>query len=82
MLLPPKQALVFAARCLYSAARVLVQNIKKLHGDARIFESLHCLLSVMSAYKASNPLAELYVNQLSQDFEGNVQDPTFMPSRN
>jgi hypothetical protein len=58
---------------------VLVQNIKKLHGDARLFESLHSLLSAMSAYKLNNPLAELYVNQLSQDFEGNVKDPTFVP---
>lgn len=71
---------LFAARCLYAAARVLVERIKGLRGDARSLDSLHSILGIMDAWKRENPLVELYIKQISQDLKGNeVSDLTRMP---
>ena len=71
---------LFAAQCLYAAARVLVESIKSLRGDARSLDSLNSILGAMDTWKRENPLVELYIKRISQDLEGNeMSDLTLMP---
>lgn len=60
----------FMAFCLYVAARVFVQYLKKSPNDQEIRASLEFLLTAMCALKRKNPLTESFIVQLNLDIEG------------
>ena len=64
----------FMAFCLYVAARVFVQYLKKNPNDEEIRTSLEFLLTAMAALKRKNPLTESFMVQLNLDIEGNGLD--------
>lgn len=67
----------FMAFCLYVAARVFVQYLKKTPNDQEIRQSLEFLLAVMQAIQRKNPLTESFLTQLKMDIEGNGLDVSF-----
>ena len=56
--------------CLYVAARVFVQLLRKVSGDSEIRSSLEFLLTAMDWLKRHNPLSESFLIQLSLDIRG------------
>ena len=60
----------FMAFCLYVAARVFVQYLKKMPDDQEIRQSLEFLLAAMQALQRKNPLTESFLVQLKMDIEG------------
>ena len=64
----------FMAFCLYVAARVFVQFLKKSPNDQEVRASLEFLLTAMSALKRKNPLTESFMVQLNLDIEGSGLD--------
>ena len=60
----------FMAFCLYVAARVFVQYVKKMPDDQEIRQSLEFLLAAMQAIQRKNPLTESFLVQLKMDIEG------------
>ena len=64
----------FMAFCLYVAARVFVQYLKKSPNDQEVRASLEFLLTAMSALKRKNPLTESFMVQLNLDIEGSGLD--------
>ena len=60
----------FMAFCLYVAARVFVQYLKKMPDDQEIRQSLEFLLAAMQATQRKNPLTESFLVQLRMDIEG------------
>lgn len=64
----------FVAFCVYVAARVFVQFLKRTPDDQEIRASLEFLLSAMQALKRRNPLSESFLIQLGLDIEGTGLD--------
>ena len=64
----------FMAFCLYVAARVFVQFLKKDPGDQEVKTSMEFLLTAMSALRRKNPLVESFLVQLNLDIEGSGLD--------
>ena len=62
------------AFCLYVAARVFVQYLKKSPNDEEVRASLEFLLTAMAALKKKNPLTESFMVQLNLDIEGSGLD--------
>ena len=62
------------AFCLYVAARVFVQYLKKTPNDQEIRTSLEFMLTAMSALKRKNPLTESFMVQLNLDIQGSGLD--------
>ena len=60
----------FMAFCLYVAARVFVQYLKKMPDDQEIRQSLEFLLAAMQAIQRKNPLTESFLVQLRMDIVG------------
>ena len=60
--------------CLYVAARVFVQLLKKVSEDSEIRSSLEFLLTAMDWLKRHNPLSESFLIQLSLDIRGSGLD--------
>jgi hypothetical protein len=60
----------FMTFCLYVAARVFVQCLKKSPDQQEWRASLEFLLNAMNALKRRNPLAESFLMQLTLDMEG------------
>ena len=60
---------LFTPRCLYAAARVCVNTIKRLTGDARLLETLQFLLGTLNSVRGTNPLVDFFVNQVSHDLK-------------
>ena len=60
----------FMAFCLYVAARVFVQYLKKVPDDQEIRQSLEFLLAAMRVIQGKNPLTESFLVQLRMDIEG------------
>ena len=60
----------FMAFCLYVAARVFVQYLKKMPTDQEVRQSLDFLLAAMQAIQMKNPLTESFLVQLNMDIEG------------
>lgn len=67
----------FMAFCLYVAARVFVQYLKKMPDDQEVSQSLEFLLAAMRAIQRKNPLTESFLVQLNMDIEGSGLD-TFL----
>ncbi len=67
----------FMAFCLYVAARVFVQYLKKMPQDSQIRTALQFLLTAMQAMKLKNPLTESFLVQLHLDIRGNGLDIFF-----
>ena len=67
----------FMAFCLYVAARVFVQYIKKNPQDSQPRTALQFLLTAMEAMKLKNPLTESFLVQLHLDIKGNGLDIFF-----
>ena len=67
----------FMAFCLYVAARVFVQYLKKNTQDSQIRTALQFLLTAMEAMKLKNPLTESFLVQLQLDIKGNGLDIFF-----
>ena len=65
------------AFCLYVAARVFVQYLKKNSHDSQIRMALQFLLTAMEAMKLKNPLTESFLVQLHLDIKGNGLDIFF-----
>ncbi len=65
------------AFCLYVAARVFVQYLKKMPHDSQIRTALQFLLTAMQAMKLKNPLTESFLVQLHLDIRGNGLDIFF-----
>jgi len=65
------------AFCLYVAARVFVQYLKKNPHDSQIRTALQFLLTAMEAMKLKNPLTESFLVQLHLDIKGNGLDIFF-----
>ena len=63
------------AFCLYVAARVFVQYLKKSPDDLEARASLEFLLTAMRALQRKNPLTESFLVQLNLDIEGSGLDP-------
>ncbi len=59
----------FMAFCLYVAARVFVQYLKKMPDDQEVQQSLDFLLAAMRAIQRKNPLSESFLLQLKTDIE-------------
>lgn len=64
----------FMAFCLYVAARVFVQYLKKMPDDHEVRQSLEFLLAAMRAIQRKNPLSESFLVQLNMDIEGSGLD--------
>lgn len=64
----------FMAFCLYVAARVFVQCLKKIPNQQEWRASLEFLLNAMNALKRRNPLSESFLMQLTLDIEGTGLD--------
>ena len=62
------------AFCLYVAARVFVQYLKKMPNDQEVRQSLEFLLAAMRALQGKNPLTESFLVQLRMDIEGSGLD--------
>lgn len=62
------------AFCLYVAARVFVQYLKKMPNDQEVRQSLEFLLAAMRAIQRKNPLSESFLVQLNMDIEGSGLD--------
>ena len=60
----------FIAFCLYVAARVFVQYLKKMPNDQEVRQSLEFLLAAMRVIQGKNPLTESFIVQLKMDIEG------------
>lgn len=74
----------FMAFCLYVAARVFVQYLKKMPDDQEVRQSLEFLLAAMRAIQRKNPLSESFLVQLNMDIEGSglnipVDNPDYSP---
>lgn len=69
-----KQMNPFMAFCLYVAARVFVQCLKKIPNQQEWRASLEFLLNAMNALKRRNPLSESFLMQLTLDIEGTGLD--------
>ena len=67
----------FMAFCLYVAARVFVQYLKKNTQDNQTRSALQFLLTAMEAMKLKNPLTESFLVQLHLDIKGNGLDIFF-----
>ncbi|KAL6717872.1 hypothetical protein ACLMJK_003957 [Lecanora helva] len=67
----------FMAFCLYVAARVFVQYLKKNPQDSQSRTALQFLLTAMEAMKLKNPLTESFLVQLHLDIKGNGLDIFF-----
>ena len=64
----------FMAFCLYVAARVFIQYIKKIPDDQEVRQSLEFLLAAMRALQRKNPLTQSFLVQLNVDIEGSGLD--------
>lgn len=64
----------FVAFCLYVAARVFIQFLKKNPDEEEQRASLEFLLNSMNVLKRRNPLSESFLMQLSLDIEGTGLD--------
>lgn len=60
--------------CLYVAARVFVQFLRKASEDSEIRASLDFLLTAMEWLKRNNPLSESFLIQLKLDIRGSGLD--------
>lgn len=74
----------FMAFCLYVAARVFVQYLKKMPDDQEVRQSLEFLLAAMRAIQRKNPLSESFLVQLNMDIEGSglnfsLENPDYSP---
>ncbi|KAK4694213.1 hypothetical protein P7C71_g3331, partial [Lecanoromycetidae sp. Uapishka_2] len=67
----------FLAFCLYVAARVFIQFLKKNPKNAEIRTSLELLLTAMRVLQRKNPLTESFLVQLNLDIEGSGLDVVF-----
>lgn len=67
----------FLAFCLYVAARVFIQFLKKLPNNTEIRASLDLLLTAMRVLQRKNPLTESFLVQLNLDIEGSGLDIFF-----
>ena len=75
----------FMTFCLYVAARVFVQCLKRIPNQQEWRASLEFLLNAMHALKRRNPLSESFLMQLTLDIEGTglddlLQTPEFSSS--
>ena len=71
--------------CLFLAARVFVQLLKKVSEDSEVRSSLEFLLTAMDWLKRHNPLSESFLVQLTLDMSGNglgnlMETPDWKPS--
>lgn len=71
--------------CLFLAARVFVQLLRKVSEDSEIRSSLEFLLTAMDWLKRHNPLSESFLVQLTLDMRGSglgtlMQDTDVKPS--
>lgn len=64
----------FLAFCLYVAARVFIQFLKKMPNNTEIRASLDLLLTAMRVLQRKNPLTESFLVQLNLDIEGSDPD--------
>lgn len=62
------------AFCLYVAARVFIQCLKKVPDQQEWRASLEFLMNAMNALKRRNPLSESFLMQLTLDIEGTGLD--------
>ena len=62
------------AFCLYVAARVFVQYLKKMPDDQEVRQSLEFLLAAMRVIQRKTPLTESFLVQLTMDIEGSGLD--------
>lgn len=67
----------FLAFCLYVAARVFIQFLKKIPNNTEIRASLDLLLTAMRVLQRKNPLTESFLVQLNLDIEGSGLDVFF-----
>jgi len=67
----------FLAFCLYVAARVFIQFLKKMPNNTEIRASLDLLLTAMRVLQRKNPLTESFLVQLNLDIEGSGLDIFF-----
>ncbi len=67
----------FMAFCLYVAARVFIQFLKKIPNNFEIRASLDLLLTAMRVLQRKNPLTESFLIQLYLDIEGSGLDIAF-----
>ena len=71
----------FTAFCIYVAANVFLQALKRAPDDQVIRATLEFLLSAMLALKRRNPLSESFLIQLGLELEGtglvSVHNPEF-----
>ena len=62
------------AFCLYVAARVFVQSLKRRPDDQDIFSHLNLLLAAMRMLQRKNHLTESFLVQLNLDIESSGLD--------
>ena len=67
----------FMAFCLYVAARVFVQSLKKDPDDQENCNHLNLLLTAMRTLQRKNHLTESFLVQLNLDIEGSGLDIFF-----
>ena len=70
----PLQMHPYLPFCLYVAARVFVQFLRKVSEDSEIKASLDFLLTAMEWLKRHNPLSESFLIQLKLDIRGSGLD--------
>lgn len=63
--------------CLYVAARVFVQFLRRVSEDSEMRASLDFLLAAMEWLKRHNPLSESFLIQLKLDIRGSGLDIFF-----
>lgn len=71
----------FMAFCLYVAARVFVQYLKKMPDDHEVGQSLEFLLAAMRVIQRKNPLTESFLVQLNMDIKESGLE-TFLRNQN
>ena len=64
----------FVSFCLFVAARVFVQYLKKRPDDQEVRQSLEFLLAAMQALQRNNPLSASFLVLLNTDIEGSGLD--------
>ena len=62
------------AFCLYVAARVFVQSLKRNQQDQEIYSHLNLLLAAMRTLQSKNHLTESFLVQLKLDMESSGID--------
>ena len=60
---------LFTPRCLYTAARVCVNAIKRQTANPHILDTLQFLLNTLNSFQATNPLVGFFVHQVTLDLK-------------